>query len=286
MDSILSILAPMILVVVGYTIGSTKIITQGNQALVERLGKYHKRLQPGLNYIIPFVDRIAVEDTTREQVLDTEPQQAITKDNIPVTVDAVVFWRIQDLKDAYYNVEDVEMGIENLVKTTLRSMIGELPLDETYSARTQINQNLLAQLAQATQGWGVEVIRVEVQEITPPREVLESLAKARAAESEKQAEIFKAEGAKAAAISEAEGTVKSLEILSRALHETPNSREVLQYLVAQRFVEANQKLGESPNSKVVFIDPRALTEAMTDLMGNEVEIQNAPRNAPIQPGDN
>jgi regulator of protease activity HflC (stomatin/prohibitin superfamily) len=286
MDSILSILAPMILVVVGYTIGSTKIITQGNQALVERLGKYHKRLQPGLNYIIPFVDRIAVEDTTREQVLDTEPQQAITKDNIPVTVDAVVFWRIQDLKDAYYNVEDVEMGIENLVKTTLRSMIGELPLDETYSARTQINQNLLAQLAQATQGWGVEVIRVEVQEITPPREVLESLAKARAAESEKQAEIFKAEGAKAAAISEAEGTVKSLEILSRALHETPNSREVLQYLVAQRFVEANQKLGESPNSKVVFIDPRALTEAMTDLMGNEVEIQNSPRNAPIQPGDN
>lgn len=286
MDSILSILAPMILVVVGYTIGSTKIITQGNQALVERLGKYHKRLQPGLNYIIPFVDRIAVEDTTREQVLDTEPQQAITKDNIPVTVDAVVFWRIQDLKDAYYNVEDVEMGIENLVKTTLRSMIGELPLDETYSARTQINQNLLAQLAQATQGWGVEVIRVEVQEITPPREVLESLAKARAAESEKQAEIFKAEGAKAAAISEAEGTVKSLEILSRALHETPNSREVLQYLVAQRYVEANQKLGESPNSKVVFIDPRALTEAMTDLMGNEVEIQNSPRNAPIQPGDN
>jgi regulator of protease activity HflC (stomatin/prohibitin superfamily) len=286
MDSILSILAPMILVVVGYTIGSTKIITQGNQALVERLGKYHKRLQPGLNYIVPFVDRIAVEDTTREQVLDTEPQQAITKDNIPVTVDAVVFWRIKDLKDAYYNVEDVELGIENLVKTTLRSMIGELPLDETYSARTQINKNLLAQLAQATQDWGVEVIRVEVQEITPPREVLESLAKARAAESEKQAEIFKAEGAKAAAISEAEGTVKSLEILSRALHETPNSREVLQYLVAQRYVEANQKLGESPNSKVVFIDPRALTEAMTDLMGNEVEIQNSPRNGPIQPGDN
>jgi regulator of protease activity HflC (stomatin/prohibitin superfamily) len=286
MESILSILAPMILVVVGYTIGSTKIITQGNQALVERLGKYHKRLQPGLNYIVPFVDRIAVEDTTREQVLDTEPQQAITKDNIPVTVDAVVFWRIQDLKDAYYNVEDVEMGIENLVKTTLRSMIGELPLDETYAARTQINKKLLAQLAQATQGWGVEVIRVEVQEITPPKEVLDSLAKARAAESEKQAEIFKAEGAKAAAISEAEGTVKSLEILSRALHETPNSREVLQYLVAQRYVEANQKLGESPNSKVVFIDPRALTEAMTDLMGNEVEIHNDPRNGPIQPRDN
>ena len=150
MESLLSILAPMILVAVGYTIGSTKIITEGNQALVERLGKYHKRLNPGLNYIIPFIDRIAVEDTTREQVLDVEPQQAITKDNILVTVDAVVFWKIRNLKDAYYNVEDVELAIENLVKTTLRSMIGELDLDQTYASRTEISDRLLRQLAEAS----------------------------------------------------------------------------------------------------------------------------------------
>ncbi|HAA33440.1 MAG TPA: paraslipin [Cyanobacteria bacterium UBA8553] len=283
MESLLSILAPMILVAVGYTIGSTKIITEGNQALVERLGKYHKRLNPGLNYIIPFIDRIAVEDTTREQVLDVEPQQAITKDNILVTVDAVVFWKIRNLKDAYYNVEDVELAIENLVKTTLRSMIGELDLDQTYASRTEISDRLLRQLAEASQEWGVEVIRVEVQELTPPTEVLESLAKARAAESQKQADIFRAEGAKQVAISEAEGTVRSLEILSKALQGHPNTKDVLQFLIAQRYVEANEKLGESPNSKVVFIDPRALTEAMTDLIGNEVEVHQSRDNVPLPP---
>ena len=285
MESLLSILAPMILVAVGYTIGSTKIITEGNEALVERLGKYNKKLKPGLNYIIPFIDRIAVEDTTREQVLDIEPQQAITKDNILVTVDAVVFWKIRNLKDAYYNVEDVELAIENLVKTTLRSMIGELDLDQTYASRAEISDRLLRQLADASQDWGVEVLRVELQELTPPSEVLESLAKARAAESQKQADIFRAEGAKQVAISEAEGTVKSLEILSKALRGHPNTREVLQFLIAQRYVEANEKLGESPNSKVVFIDPRALTEAMTDLMGNEVEVRPYQDNSPIPPGE-
>ncbi|HEY9649399.1 MAG TPA: SPFH domain-containing protein [Coleofasciculaceae cyanobacterium] len=267
MESILSILAPIILVVVGYTVGSTKIVNQGNVALVERLGKYNKTLKPGLNHIIPFVDRIAVEETTREQVLDTQPQLAITKDSIPVEVDAVVFWKIKDLEKAYYNVEDVEQAIEDLVKTTMRSMIGHLELDQTYSSREDISRNLLQQLAEATADWGVDVLRVEVQEITPPKEILDSLAKARAAESEKQAEIFRAEGEKQASISEAEGTVRSLEIISQALQSKPNSREVLQFLIAQRYVEANQKLGESPNSKVVFLDPRALSEALTDLMG-------------------
>lgn len=277
MDSILSILAPMILVIVGYTIGSTKIINQGNEALVERLGQYHKKLRPGLNYIIPFMDRIVVEETTREQVLDSQPQQAITKDNIPVTVDAVVFWRINELEKAFYAVEDVEGAIEDLVKTTLRSLIGELELDQTYASRNDINRHLREQLAEAAASWGVEVIRVELQEIAPPKEVLESLAKARAAESEKQAAIEraegekratieKAEGQKQAAIAEAEGMVRSIEIISKALQAQPNSRQVMQFLITQRYVDANQKLGESPNSKVVFMDPKALTEAMTNLM--------------------
>lgn len=256
MDSLLSILAPMILVVIGYTIGSTKIITQGNQALVERLGKFHRKLEPGVNYIIPFVDRVAVEDTLREQVLDIPAQQAITKDNISVEVDAVVFWKVKDLVKAFYNVEDVELAIEELVTTTLRSTIGELPLDQTYSSRSDINRNLLRSLNEAATDWGVNVIRVEVQEIKPPRDVLESLARARAAESEKQAEIFRAQG-----------TVQSIEMLSKALLEQPNTRAVLQYLVAQRYLDANEKLGESPNSKIVFMDPKALSEALTDLIG-------------------
>jgi regulator of protease activity HflC (stomatin/prohibitin superfamily) len=211
----------------------------------------------------------------REQVLDIPAQQAITQDNISVEVDAVVFWKVQDLYKAYYNVEDVERAIEELVTTTLRSTIGELPLDQTYASRTDINQKLLRGLNEAAEDWGVKVIRVEVQEIKPPVDVLEALAKARAAESEKQAEIFRAEG-----------TVKSIEKISRALLEQPNSKAVLQYLIAQRYVEANQKLGESPNSKVVFMDPKALSEAITDLIGSgDSPIDGGYNGSSIRPHD-
>ena len=275
MDPVISILAPMILVIIGYTIGSTKIVNEGNQALVERLGRYHKKLDPGLNYIIPFIDRIAVEDTVREQVLDIPPQQAITKDNISLEVDAVVLWRVLDLKEAYYAVEDVELAIQNLVTTTLRSMIGELDLSDTYSSRADLNRKLLLQLDDATAGWGVKVTRVELQEIKPPKTILESLERERAAMSEKQATI-----------SQAEGTVKSIQILSSALQSQSNSQQILQFLIAERYVDANQKLGESPNSKVVFMDPKALSEALTDLISTPDAPIDATRiNGSTKPGE-
>lgn len=275
MDPVISILAPMILVIIGYTIGSTKIVNEGNQALVERLGRYHKKLDPGLNYIIPFVDRIAVEDTVREQVLDIPPQQAITKDNISLEVDAVVLWRVIDLKEAYYAVEDVELAIQNLVVTTLRSMIGELDLSDTYSSRSDLNRKLLQQLDDATAGWGVKVTRVELQEIKPPKTILESLELERAAMSQKQATI-----------SQAEGTVKSIQILSSALQSQTNSQQILQFLIAERYVDANQKLGESPNSKVVFMDPKALSEALTDLISTpDAPIDGTRSNGLTKPGE-
>lgn len=275
MDPVISILAPMILVIIGYTIGSTKIVNEGNQALVERLGRYHKKLDPGLNYIVPFIDRIAVEDTVREQVLDIPPQQAITKDNIALEVDAVVYWRVMDLKEAYYAVEDVELAIQNLVTTTLRSMIGELDLSDTYSARADLNRKLLLQLDEATAGWGVKVTRVDLQEIKPPKTILESLERERAAQSEKQATI-----------SQAEGTVKSIQILSNALQTQANSQQILQFLIAERYVDANQKLGESANSKVVFMNPRDLSEALTDLISTPDAPIDATRiNGLTKPGE-
>jgi regulator of protease activity HflC (stomatin/prohibitin superfamily) len=275
MDPVISILAPMILVIIGYTIGSTKIVNEGNQALVERLGRYHKKLDPGLNYIIPFIDRIAVEDTVREQVLDIPPQQAITKDNISLEVDAVVLWRVMDLKEAYYAVEDVELAIQNLVTTTLRSMIGELDLSDTYSSRADLNRKLLQQLDDATSGWGVKVTRVELQEIKPPKTILESLEQERAAQSQKQATI-----------SQAEGTVKSIQILSNALQSQSNSQQILQFLIAERYVDANQKLGESPNSKVVFMDPKALSEALTDLISTpDAPVDGTRTNGLTTPGE-
>lgn len=251
----LSILAPVVLIIIGYTIGSVKIINQGNQALVERLGQYHRQLSPGVNLVIPFVDTIVVEETTREKVLGIEPQQAITKDNVSLKADAVVYWRILDLQKAYYAVEDIELAIENLVLTTLRSAFGQMELEETYSSRTTINKALLQQLDDATSAWGVKVTRVEVRDITPAKTVLESLELERAAESRKRAAIL-----------EAEGTVESIKKLSQAIQSQGNSQDVLRFLVAQRYVDASQKLSASPNSKVVFMDPKALTEAMNGLM--------------------
>jgi len=266
MESVWAIILALCLSGGGYAFGSIKVINQGNQAIVERFGKYKKTLQPGLRRVWLVTERIAVEETTREQVLDTDPQQAITKDNISLEVDAVVFWRINNLYKAYYDVEDVKEAITNLVLTALRSEIGRMNLDQTYSSRSEINENLSVYLKEAADSWGVEVIRVEVQEIKPPQTVLQSLEQERAAESKKKAAIYEAEGEREAAIAQAEGTVKSLEMISKALLEKPNSQDVLKYLIATRYVEANEKLGESTNSKIVFMDPKALTEAMTDLM--------------------
>ncbi|MFW6295983.1 MAG: SPFH domain-containing protein [Halothece sp.] len=271
MDSLLSIIASLGLAIFGYGIGSVKIINEGNEALVERLGQYHKKLEPGLNFITPLLDSIVVEETIREKVLGIEPQHAITKDNVSLTADAVVYWQIVDLEKTYYAVEDIQTAIENLVLTALRSAIGQMNLEDTYSSRTAINRALSHQLDEATGNWGVKVTRVEVREITPAKTVMESLELERAAESKKRAEVL-----------ETEGTVKSIAMLANALESHANSHAILKFLVAQRYVDSNQKLGSSPNSKVVFMDPKALTEAVTDLMsGEENGINvNKPSNPP------
>lgn len=275
-----SILAALALLIIGYTVGSVKIINQGNEALVERLGRYHRKLMPGLNFIVPLLDTIVWEDTTREQVLDIDPQEAITKDNITLLVDAVMYWRILELQQTYYAVEDISKALMNLVITSLRSEIGRMELEQTYASRSQINQILLQQLDEATATWGVKVTRIEVQNITLPETVRESLELERAAESKKRAAILEAEGEKQAAISEAEGTVQSIELISNALKSQNNTHAVLQYLVAQKYVDANYRLGQSNNSKIIFMDPKALTEAMSELIVPE------PINEPDTNGSN
>jgi regulator of protease activity HflC (stomatin/prohibitin superfamily) len=264
-----SVALAFVLAILGYSVGSTKIINQGNEALVERLGKFHRKLNPGLNFIVPLLDTIVYEDTLRERVLDIQPQEVITKDSVPARIDAVVYWRILDLKLMYYAVDDLEQALDNLVITTLRSEIGRMNLLQTFSSRNEVNRALLHQLDDATASWGVKVIRVEVQDIKPADTVREAMEAEKAAQSKKQAAISEAEGRKQAAIAEAEGTVQAIEQISRALKGQHNSREVLNYLVAQRYVDASFKLGESNNSKVVFMDPKSLTEAVSDLIQTE-----------------
>ncbi len=188
---------------------SVKIVNQGNAALVESLGSYKKRLDPGLNFITPFVDRIVYRETIREKVLDIPPQQCITRDNVSITVDAVVYWRIMDLEKAYYKVEDLRMAMVNLVLTQIRAEMGRLELDETFTARSQISEILLKDLDVATDPWGVKVNRVELRDIIPSKAVLESMEMQMAAERRKRAAILTSEGERESAVNSARGSAEA-----------------------------------------------------------------------------
>ncbi|BAY32269.1 SPFH domain, Band 7 family protein [Nostoc carneum NIES-2107] len=185
--------------------GSVKVINQGDEALVEKLGSYNKKLGPGLNFVTPFLDKIVYKQTIREKVLDIPPQQCITRDNVSITVDAVVYWRIMDMERAYYKVENLQSAMVNLVLTQIRSEMGQLELDETFTARSQINELLLRDLDIATDPWGVKVTRVELRDIIPSKAVQESMELQMSAERRKRASILTSEGDRESAVNSARG---------------------------------------------------------------------------------
>lgn len=255
--------------IVGYAVNSSvKVIDQGDQALVERLGRYKRTLKPGLRLVMPILEKIAYVETVRERVLDIPPQSVITNDSLTLKVDAVVYWQIIDMERAYYAIEDVENAIASIVLTSLRSEIGRLQLREVLSTKSDIDKALLKKLDEATSSWGVKVIRVELQNIVFPEKVQEAMESERVALSQKQAMIEKAEGEKQAAIAKAVGEAKSIEVLSQTLNLHPGSPEFLHFLIAHRYLDTNQKLSESSNSKVLFMDPKAMSEALAELVGD------------------
>lgn len=260
----------IVLALIGYALGSAKQINQGNEALVERLGRYHRKLKPGLNFIVPFIDQIVMEDTTREQVLDIKPQNVITKDNIYLEVDAVVYWRITEIEKSFYAIDNLEQALSNLATTTLREIIAQNTLEDTNMSRANIDSSLLGQLNPITKEWGVDVMRLDIQRITPPESVRKSMEEERAAEIKKRALISEAEGERQAAIKKAEGTKTSMQIIGEAIRSHPESREILRYLVAQDYVQASQKLGASNNAKIVFVDPANSTEMFQELIAESV----------------
>ena len=188
---------------------SIKVVQQGDCSIVERFGKFHKELDPGLHFLIPFVDQIRATVTIREQVLDIPPQKCITSDNAPLAADAVVYWRIENGVRAIYAVENLKLAIQNLVLTQLRAEIGKLTLDDTFSAREKVNQVLLDELDVATEPWGVKITRVEVRDIIPNQEILRAMEMQMAAERTKRASIIKSEGERERSINEAEGSARS-----------------------------------------------------------------------------
>ncbi|MBF2002453.1 MAG: SPFH/Band 7/PHB domain protein [Synechococcales cyanobacterium C42_A2020_086] len=278
--------------------GSVRIINQGNEALVERLGSYDRKLSPGLNFTLPFLERIAYQETIREKVLDIPPQQCITRDNVAITVDAVVYWRIVDLEKAFYKVQNLQAAMINLVLTQIRAEMGRLELDQTFTARSEINEILLRELDIATDPWGVKVTRVELRDIVPSKAVQESMELQMSAERRKRAAILTSEGERESAVNSARGraeaqvleaeaqqkatilraqaarqeqvlkaqaTAEALQVIAKTLQADPSAREALQFLMAQHYLDTGAKIGSSSSSKVMFMDPRNITATVESI---------------------
>ncbi len=271
---VLAVLA-VVIVVLG-----AKRVPQGFEYTVERFGRYTKTLRPGLNLIVPLVDIIGAKLNMMEQVVDVPSQEVITKDNAMVQVDGVVFYQILDAPKAAYEVNNRTLAILNLVMTNIRTVMGSMDLDEVLSERDQINARLLNVVDDATTPWGIKVTRIEIKDITPPRDLVDSMARQMKAEREKranileaegfrQAEILKAEGEKQSAILEAEGNkeaafreaearerlaeaeAKATMMVSQAIAK--GDVTAINYFVAQKYTEALQSIASAENQKVVLM---------------------------------
>jgi len=257
-----------------------KSVPQGREYTVERFGRYTHTLRPGLNMIVPFVDRVGARLNMMETVLDVPTQDVITRDNAMVSVDGVVFYQILDAAKAAYEVTALELSILNLTMTNIRTVMGSMDLDELLSQRDKINAQLLHVVNDATSPWGIKVTRIEIKDIAPPKDLVESMGRQMKAERDKranileaegfrQAAILKAEGEKQAAILEAEGRreaayrdaeareraaeaeAKATEVVSQAIAK--GDIQAINYFVAQKYVEALKDMASAPNHKIVFL---------------------------------
>ena len=216
----LFIIVVLIIFILAVIVANIKIVPQAHAFVVERLGAFHASWGTGLHVKIPFLDRIAKKVSLKEQVIDFPPQPVITKDNVTMQIDTVVYFQITDPKLYTYGVENPISAIENLTATTLRNIIGEMELDHTLTSRDVINSKIRVVLDEATDAWGITVNRVELKNIVPPKEIQDSMEKQMKAERERRAKILDAEGEKRSAILIAEGQKESAVLRAEAIKET------------------------------------------------------------------
>lgn len=216
MNIFITVLVTLVVLVI---LRSIKVIPQQNAFVVERLGKFHEVLQPGFNIIIPFFDRVAYRHSLKETAMDIPEQICITKDNVQVAVDGVVFAQVIDPAKASYGISNYQFAVIQLAQTTMRSEIGKIDLDKTFEERTNINGAIVSAIDEASSGWGVKILRYEIKNITPPKSVLNAMEKQMQAEREKRAVILTSEGEKQSAINQAEGQKQKVVLESEAMRQ-------------------------------------------------------------------
>ncbi|MBP9218206.1 MAG: SPFH/Band 7/PHB domain protein [Sterolibacterium sp.] len=280
----LVVIALLVFVVVTLAKG-VRIVPQGMEWVVERLGKYHVTLHPGLNIVIPYLDNIAYKLVTKDIILDIQEQEVITKDNAVIVVNAIAFIKITDPIKAVYGVTDFSEAIRNMIMTTLRSIVGDMNLDEALSSRDQIKARLRESITDEAIDWGLTVKSVEIQDIKPSESMVRAMEAQASAERERKAMVTKAEGTKQAAILQAESRLEaakrdaeaqvtlaeaSAEAIRRVAGAIGNQEAPMRYMLGERYLAAMGKLTESANAKTVVL-PADIQESLRGILGRAQE---------------
>ncbi|MCP9829502.1 MULTISPECIES: SPFH domain-containing protein [unclassified Synechococcus] len=298
MEVLFSLPALALLAVLG--VSSVKITNGGRSMLVERLGKYDRQLTPGMSLVLPVVERIVSNESLKERVLDIPPQQCITRDNVSIEVDAVVYWQLLEHAKAYYALDNLKSAMVNLVLTQIRSEMGKLDLDQTFSTRSEVNEVLLRELDQATDPWGVKVTRVELRDIQPSKGVQQAMEMQMSAEREKRAAVLRSEGEREAQVNAAKGRAEALVLDAKAKQEAvlldadaqakqqlllararaesaaqlaavidshPAAAESLRLLLAKDWMAMGQAMAASKGGSVLMVDPQSPASLLAALKG-------------------
>ncbi len=290
MDASNIIFVILVLFALVLAIKTVVVVPQGAEYTLERFGRYVKTLKPGLTFITPFLDTVGVKMDMRERVVDVPSQDVITKDNVMVTADAVIFIQVIDVRRAAYEVTNLENAIQNLCLTNVRTVVGSMDLDEVLSRRDEINAKLLTVIDAATDSWGTKVTRIEIKDLSPPHDITQAMNKQMKAEREKRSEILLAEGQKQSAILTAEGekeaAIREAEGRKEAAFLDAEAREreasaeaaatqmvsqaiakgdvnAINYFVAQEYVKAFESLAKSPNQKTLIVPAELSSLAAT-----------------------